>query len=143
MEKEFESLIKDTFNNISLLANASSFIMQNYKDINWVGFYILNNDILELGPFQGRPACIQIKVGKGVCGKSAETKSTIIVDNVHTFSGHIACDSSSNSEIVVPIFFNNKLYGVLDIDSEQYSRFKESDKLLFERLTELISLYLI
>ena len=110
------------------LANASALLNQALKDINWVGFYILDKDTLILGPFQGKPACIEIKTGNGVCGTAVAKDETILVKNVHEFPGHIACDCASNSEIVIPVHANGKIYGVLDIDSPSLSRFDKEDK---------------
>lgn len=112
----------------SNLANASALLNQALDDINWVGFYILKEDTLILGPFQGKPACIEIKTGNGVCGTAVARDKTILVENVHNFPGHIACDCASNSEIVIPVHKNGKIYGVLDIDSPSLSRFDENDK---------------
>jgi L-methionine (R)-S-oxide reductase len=108
---------------IANLANISAYFSALVLDINWVGFYILKSDQLVLGPFQGKAACTRIKLGNGVCGKAASEKKLIRVDNVHKFPGHIACDCDSNSEIVVPIFKNDELVGVLDIDSPLLDRF--------------------
>lgn len=114
---------------IANLANASALLNQALTDINWVGFYLLENDTLVLGPFQGKPACIEIKVGKGVCGTAVSTDSVMLIENVHRFPGHIACDSASNSEIVIPLHdAEGKVVGVLDIDSPTLSRFGEEDK---------------
>ena len=110
------------------LANASALLGQALKNINWVGFYILENDHLILSSFQGKPACVKIKTGNGVCGTAVAKDETILVKNVHEFPGHIACDSASNSEIVIPIHANGKIYGVLDIDSPSFERFDEEDK---------------
>lgn len=111
------------------LANASALLNQALKDINWVGFYLLENDTLVLGPFQGKPACIEIPVGKGVCGTAAAEDAVMLVKDVHEFPGHIACDSASNSEIVVPLHNNSgDITGVLDIDSPDLARFDEADK---------------
>ena len=114
---------------VANLANASALLNQALTDINWVGFYLLENDTLVLGPFQGKPACIEIKVGKGVCGTAVSTDSVMLIENVHRFPGHIACDSASNSEIVIPLHdAEGKVVGVLDIDSPTLSRFGEEDK---------------
>lgn len=109
------------------LANASALLNSALKDINWVGFYLLEEDTLILGPFQGNPACVEIKVGSGVCGTAAAEDKVQLVKNVHEFPGHIACDSASNSEIVLPIHQNEKVIGVLDIDSPILGRFDEED----------------
>lgn len=111
------------------LANASALLNQALKDINWVGFYLLEGDTLVLGPFQGKPACIEIKVGNGVCGTAVAEDSIMLVKNVHEFPGHIACDSASNSEIVIPLHNSQgAIVGVLDIDSPLLARFDDTDK---------------
>ncbi len=113
---------------ITILSNASALLNQYLEDVSWVGFYLFKDNQLILGPFQGLVACTQIPVGKGVCGKCALEQKAQIVPNVHEFEGHIACDSRSNSEIVLPIFVHNKFYGELDIDSTSFNRFNEEDK---------------
>ena len=105
------------------MSNASALLNQFLTDVNWVGFYLLKSDELVLGPFQGLPACIRIPIGKGVCGTAAQKRETIRVDDVHLFPGHIACDAASQSEIVIPIIKNDRLIGVLDIDSPIKCRF--------------------
>ena len=135
---ELPYLIDNLEYDISILSNASALLNLYMDNINWVGFYIAKNNKLILGPFQGKPACVEIPYNKGVCGHCATTKETIIVDNVHTFKGHIACDSQSNSEICVPIFKNNEFYGLLDIDSPSFSRFNEDDKLNLENAVKFI-----
>lgn len=111
------------------LANASALLNQALKDINWVGFYLLEKDTLVLGPFQGKPACIEIPVGKGVCGTAVAEDAVMLVKDVHEFPGHIACDSASNSEIVIPLHNGaGHITGVLDIDSPDLARFDEADK---------------
>lgn len=130
------------YEEMTLLSNTSAIIYQLFKDINWVGFYIYKNGVLHLGPFQGKPACMLINLNSGVCGYSARNKKSIIVDNVHEFEGHIACDSASNSELVVPIIINNELYGVLDIDSPNFSRFSNDDLILMENVINYISNFL-
>ena len=112
----------------SILANASALIYEAMDRLNWCGFYIFWGGLLMLGPFQGKVACVEIELGKGVCGTAAVRDETVLVKDVHTFSGHIACDSASNSEIVVPVHKNGKLYGVLDIDSPVLARFTEEDR---------------
>lgn len=109
------------------LANASALLNQALTDINWVGFYLLEDGQLVLGPFQGKPACVEIKVGNGVCGTAVAKDEIMLVKNVHEFPGHIACDSASNSEIVVPLHKDGSVIGVLDIDSPLLSRFDEED----------------
>lgn len=108
-------------------SNFTSLVYHSLPDINWCGFYLLKQNELVLGPFQGKPACIRISMNKGVCGTSAYLQKSVIVDNVHTFPGHIACDAESKSEIVIPLLLNNKLFGVLDIDSPIYNRFTDTD----------------
>ena len=109
------------------LANASSLLWQNLEDINWAGFYKSMDGMLVLGPFQGKPACVKIPMGKGVCGTAAQHNAMQLVDNVHEFPGHIACDGASNSEIVIPLHVKGALWGVLDIDSPLFSRFTPED----------------
>lgn len=132
------ALISGESDTVANMANLSALIFEKTKNINWAGFYILKGEELVLGPFQGKPACIRIKLGKGVCGLAAQKKETIIVDDVHTFPGHIACDSASNSEIVVPIIKKDgSLFGVLDIDSPVKNRFTQEDKKSFEDIVEV------
>jgi len=123
---------------ITNLANASAAIWQAMEGINWAGFYIMEDGKLVLGPFQGKPACIEIPVGRGVCGTAAAEKKTQLVYDVHQFPGHIACDSASNSEIVVPLFKNGQVWGVLDIDSPTTGRFTEGDKAGLETLAKIL-----
>ena len=123
---------------VANLANASALLWQNLPDINWAGFYKMENGILVLGPFQGKPACIEIKVGRGVCGTAVAVDQTQLVYDVHEFPGHIACDSASNSEIVVPIHVNGKIWGVLDIDSPNVGRFSDADKEGLERFVAVL-----
>ena len=123
------ALIEDEPNLIANLANVSALLNLSLDDINWVGFYLLENeDTLVLGPFQGNPACVRIAVGKGVCGTAFEQKSTLRVEDVHQFEGHIACDAASNSEIVIPLVKDGKHIGVLDIDSPSLNRFDLDDQ---------------
>lgn len=135
----FKELIKNEPSNISLLANMSAYIYEYVSDLNWVGFYLSNNNNkLFLGPFQGKVACSVIEYGKGVCGTAVEEKRTLVVPNVHEFKGHITCDSASNSEVVIPIIINNQVFGVLDVDSPLFNRF-DSDLVTFlENLVKLI-----
>lgn len=125
---QLKGLIDQVSHKIANLANASALLGQALKDINWVGFYLLEDNQLILGPFQGKPACIEIPVGNGVCGTAVLNDEVMLVKNVHEFPGHIACDSASNSEIVLPIHANGKVVGVLDIDSPLLARFDEDDK---------------
>ena len=138
LKQQYIGLIECNNEEISILANTSAFIMQNFDDISWAGFYLLKNDELILGPFQGKIACTNIPLTKGVCGKAASSKETVLVEDVHQFEGHIACDSESNSEIVVPLIKNNQLYGVLDLDSTSFSRFTKEDQVIFEEIAEIL-----
>lgn len=123
------------------LSNAAGVLWLLLENINWAGFYLYKNEELILGPFQGKPACTHIKMGNGVCGTAAETRETQLIKNVHEFPGHIACDSASNSEIVVPIIKNDRLIGVLDIDSPVIGRFDETDRKHLERFVSVIVKY--
>ncbi len=128
LSDQLKALAEDEPNYIPVLSNASALLNDNLDDINWAGFYLMDNGSLLLGPFQGKVACIRIQVGKGVCGTAVAEDKTQLVKNVHEFPGHIACDSASNSEIVVPIHKNGQIVGVLDIDSPSLARFTEEDK---------------
>lgn len=123
---------------IANCANLSSLIFNNIEDLNWAGFYLWKNDKLILGPFQGLTATTRIELGKGVCGSSAKDKITYVVPDVHKFPGHIACDLASNSEIVIPLIKDQKLIGVLDIDSPKLNRFSEDDKINLEKLVFIL-----
>lgn len=123
---------------ITNLANLSAIIMEEIKNLNWVGFYLFDGEKLYLGPFQGKSAVTLIDMGKGVCGTSALKRETIVVKDVHEFEGHIACDCNSNSEIVIPIIKNDELFGVLDIDSPVINRFDETLKNDLEKLVKLL-----
>ncbi len=142
MNMAIEDLLKTEKDEIAVLSNISSFINSYMKDINWVGFYLYKQDELVLGPFQGGPACIRIKIGKGVCGTCVSENKVQLVPNVHEFPGHIACDGATNSEIVLPICINGKIYGVLDIDSPEFERFSEIEKNALEKTVKLIEEYL-
>lgn len=133
-----KALLEDTIEPVSILANASALLKYFLKNVSWVGFYIYKNDKLLLGPFQGFPACTSIQVGKGVCGSSFLKKETIIIKDVTKHDNHIACDALTKSEIVLPIFVNDKIYGVLDLDSYIYSRFTKTDKKYLEIICEII-----
>ena len=123
---------------VANLANASAAIWQEMDRINWAGFYLMEGGKLVLGPFQGKPACIEIAVGKGVCGTAVAERKTQLVEDVHQFPGHIACDCASNSEIVVPIYKNGEVFGVLDIDSPYYARFTAEDQAGMEELVRVL-----
>lgn len=127
ISRALDALLSGGDNLISMLSNASALLWQELSEVNWVGFYAADGGKLTLYPFQGKPACIEIPFGKGVCGTAASEDRPILVPNVHEFSGHIACDAASNSEIVVPIHFSGAVAGVLDIDSPKVGRFDESD----------------
>ena len=120
------------------LANASALLSEKLDGINWVGFYTIKDGKLVLGPFQGKVACTIIPMGKGVCGTAAETDSTQVVPDVHKFAGHIACDSASNSEIVIPMHRSGTVFGVLDIDSPLFSRFDENDRIGLEEFVRIL-----
>lgn len=122
-----DSLVAEEPNPIANLANAAGLLFHQLTDLNWAGFYLLDGKQLVLGPFQGKPACTRIPVGKGVCGTAAAKKTTTWVADVHKFPGHIACDQASRSELVIPLFVNNRLLGVLDIDSPMPDRFDKRD----------------
>lgn len=123
---------------IANLANAAALLWQKLPGINWAGFYILEENTLVLGPFQGKPACIEIPVGRGVCGTAVAQDATQLVEDVHAFPGHIACDSASRSEIVIPIHCGGKVWGVLDIDSPQLARFTREDQEGLERFAAVL-----
>lgn len=124
---------------IANLANASALIYESLEDLNWAGFYLLEGETLVLGPFQGKPACIEIPLGRGVCGTAAQTGQTQLVPDVHLFPGHIACDSASNSEIVVPLRVDGKVVGVLDLDSPWPGRFTVEDQAGLEAVGSIVS----
>ena len=135
---QMQSLLEGERDAIANMANFAALLFHSMEFVNWVGFYIYKENELVLGPFQGKPACIRIGVGKGVCGTAADTFKTQSVDNVHEFPGHIPCDSASNSEIVIPIVINSKLIGVLDIDSPEFSRFDKVDQTGLEKLVDVL-----
>ncbi|MTL67919.1 GAF domain-containing protein, partial [Turicibacter sanguinis] len=135
---QLKALIAGESDLIANLSNASALLNVFLEEINWVGFYLVKNNQLVLGPFQGLPACIRIPFDKGVCGYVATTKQTALVQNVHEFVGHIACDSATNSEIVVPIIKDNELMGVLDIDSPLLNRFSKTDQHYLEKFVQIL-----
>jgi L-methionine (R)-S-oxide reductase len=136
--QELDGLIAGETDFIANLANASALIYHSLPDLNWAGFYLLKSGELVVGPFQGKPACVRIAMGKGVCGTAALKRTTVIVRDVHEFPGHIACDSASNSEIVVPLLRGEELVGVLDLDSPKLSRFDEQDRVGLEQLARIL-----
>lgn len=118
-------------------ANFASLVFHSLPDLNWAGFYLVKNNELVLGAFQGKPACVRIAIGKGVCGAAAERRETVVIENVHEFPGHIACDAASNSEIVIPLIKNGELVGVFDVDSPLLNRFDERDKTGLETAVQI------
>lgn len=136
--KQLDALLTGESNVVANLSNASALLNQFLDRVNWVGFYVTEGNQLVLGPFQGMPACVRIPFGRGVCGVAAETKTTQLVADVHQFPGHIACDSASNSEIVVPIVKEGAVIGVLDIDSPEKNRFYEVDQRYLEKFVETL-----
>ena len=139
LSAQLRSLLEGERDFIANAANLSSLLFYSLPDLNWAGLYILRGGELVLGPFQGKPACVRIPLGQGVCGTAANRQQTIVVDNVHDFPGHIACDSASNSEIVVPIVSEGRLIGVLDLDSPSFSRFDDDDA---RGLNELVEIFI-
>lgn len=137
------SLISDETDWLANAANAASLLYQMLQDINWAGFYLYKGGELVLGPFQGKPACVRIQTGKGVCGTAAQTGKIQLVEDVNLFPGHIACDAASQSEIVLPIYQSERLIGVLDIDSPKKARFDKDDAEGLLRFVELLNQYII
>ena len=138
MNAQLKALIEDSPHEIANMANASALLYHTLEDINWAGFYLMQDGKLVLGPFQGKTACIEIRIGKGVCGTAVERDEIMLVEDVHQFPGHIACDCASNSEIVVPIHVNGEVVGVLDIDSPVIARFDKED---YEGLAEFVAVF--
>jgi GAF domain-containing protein len=138
LDTTLAALLSGERDRIANLANASALLWQELADLNWAGFYLLKQGELVLGPFQGKPACVRIAIGRGVCGTAAQQRRTIVVPNVHEFPDHIACDSASNSEIVVPLIKNNELLGVLDIDSPSLNRFDDQDRVGLEQIVRTL-----
>lgn len=138
LNEQLSALVHGVPHRVANLANAAALLYHSMEGLNWAGFYLLENNRLVLGPFQGRPACIEIPIGRGVCGTAAEEDRTQLVCDVHTFPGHIACDSASNSEIVVPIHAEGQVVGVLDLDSPHIGRFSEEDRAGLERFVGIL-----
>ena len=138
LNSQLKALLEDETYVIPNLSNASALLGAALKDINWAGFYLMNHGELLLGPFQGKPACIHIPIGRGVCGTAVAKNETQLIADVHAFPGHIACDSASNSEIVVPIRVNDSVVGVLDIDSPLLARFDEEDQKGLETFVKIL-----
>jgi L-methionine (R)-S-oxide reductase len=126
--RELRALIAGEDDPVANLANAAALLYHSLPDLNWTGFYLLHAEELVVGPFQGKPACVRIALGSGVCGTAAVRRTSIVVPNVHEFPGHIACDSASNSEIVIPMLRDGEVIGVLDLDSPKFARFDEVDQ---------------
>lgn len=138
LNQQLAALIHDVPHRIANLSNAAALLYHTLEGLNWAGFYLLEGGLLVLGPFQGKPACIEIPLGRGVCGTAAEEDRTLLVYDVHQFPGHIACDCASNSEIVIPIHANGQLFGVLDIDSPHTGRFTEDDRVGLEKFVQIL-----
>ncbi|MDE6107204.1 MAG: GAF domain-containing protein [Oscillospiraceae bacterium] len=138
MNKQLFALIHGVPHQVANLANAAALLYHSMEGLNWAGFYLLKNGILVLGPFQGKHACIEIAVGRGVCGTAVAEDRTQLVRDVHQFPGHIACDSASNSEIVIPIHGNGQVVGVLDMDSPLIGRFTEEDRAGLEEFVHIL-----
>ena len=138
MNLQLQSLLEDCDNMISNLANASALIYQTMERLNWAGFYLLQEGVLCLGPFQGKVACTRIEVGRGVCGTAVKVDRTQLVCDVHQFPGHIACDSASQSEIVIPVHKGGSIWGVLDIDSPDIGRFSPEDQEGLEAFVKIL-----
>lgn len=138
LQKQLISLIEDELNLIAILSNTSALLNDHLDQVNWVGFYLIENNELILGPFQGHPACVHIQIGKGVCGTAVSNNETQVVKDVHQFPGHIACDANSNSEIVIPIHKANEIIGVLDIDAPIKNRFNNEDRKELEKVVSII-----
>jgi len=138
LQRELLALVEGVPQPVPNLANASALLWQGLENINWAGFYLVDDGRLLLGPFQGRPACVYIPEGKGVCGTAVKENQTLRVDDVHEFPGHIACDAASNSEIVIPIRDGEKIVGVLDIDSPLPARFDSEDQKGLEGIVRIL-----
>lgn len=141
---QINAICEDEPNMIANLANISAILFDQLSDINWAGFYLVSDNVrgddkeLVLGPFQGKAACVRIPIGRGVCGTAAALNQTQLIEDVHQFDGHIACDAASNSEIVVPVNVDGKVVAVLDIDSPSFARFDEEDKTGLEQLVQFV-----
>lgn len=138
LNEQLAALVHGVPHRIANLSNVAALLYNTLPDLNWAGFYLMENGLLVLGPFQGKPACIEIQVGRGVCGTAAAEDRTQLVYDVHQFPGHIACDSASNSEIVVPIHGDGRIVGVLDIDSPRVGRFTEEDRVGLEAFVRVL-----
>lgn len=143
LAKQLDALLTGEKDRIANLSNASALLNQFLSNINWVGFYIMQDSELVLGPFQGLPACVRIPIGRGVCGTAVAQKETLLIDDVHAFSGHIACDAATQSEIVIPLISNDQVIGVLDIDSPIKNRFTQEDKIGLEQFVHTLLAHII
>ena len=139
--QQLESILSIETDPVANMANTAAVLFNGLDKLNWAGFYVLKNGGLVLGPFQGKPACVRIALGKGVCGTTAQIGQIVRVEDVHKFPGHIACDSASKSEIVVPIFKNGAVWGVLDIDSPVLARFGQAEQTFFEQVVRIFTTY--
>ena len=142
MNQQLLALTEDCSDTLANLSNTAALLWQEMQEINWVGFYVLRDNSLILGPFQGKPACTVIPVGSGVCGRAVEENQIQRISNVHAFPGHIACDSASNSEIVLPVYKEGRIWGVLDIDSPVLNRFSPEDERELRASADIISSFL-
>ncbi|MBD8027116.1 GAF domain-containing protein [Ureibacillus sp. Re31] len=142
LSKQLDALLEGEKDLIANLSNASALLNQFLDRINWVGFYLMKDGELVLGPFQGLPACVRIAVGRGVCGTAVSKRETMLIDDVHAFPGHIACDAASNSEIVIPLIKDDEVIGVLDIDSPIKGRFTSEDKEGLEQFVQTLIKFL-
>lgn len=140
--QQLQYLVQDETDIIANLSNASAFLNSAFDDINWLGFYLLKENELVLGPFQGNVACVRIPLGHGVCGTAAQKRQVLRVEDVHQFAGHIACDANSNSEIVLPIIVDECVVGVLDIDSPSFNRFTQKDEDLLKDVVKVIETFI-
>jgi L-methionine (R)-S-oxide reductase len=139
LAQQLQALLEGETDTVANAANASALMFEMMPDLNWAGFYFLKGDELVLGPFQGKPACVRIPVGRGVCGTAVKERASILVEDVHAFPGHIACDAASRSELVVPIRHADEIIGVIDLDSPIPSRFDRDDQAGIERLAEVFT----
>jgi GAF domain-containing protein len=137
LARDLRALLSGERDLVANAANTAALIWEALPDLNWAGFYLYKSGELVLGPFQGKPACVRIAIGKGVCGTAAASRATVLVEDVHAFPGHIACDSASNSEIVIPLLRGTELLGVLDLDSPKHARFTPADARGLEELARV------
>lgn len=142
MVQQAEALLREDGWYVAAMSNLSALVMENMEELNWAGFYLRRGNGLTVGPFQGKPACIHIPMGKGVCGTAAERDETVVVPDVHAFPGHIACDGASRSEIVIPLHAKGKVVGVMDLDSPVMDRFSQQDREGLEALVKCVEQYL-